>query len=444
MTLNDIGQNQSREIKADGTGHFEFDNLTAGQYQLTAVMQGFATRESGTVTVNLGGNAHYDFKLHTGSVQQTVTVSGENHGLETDRTSLDTNVTARQIADLPLNGRNFTSISALAPGVSTYPQANINPGGTYSVGAMFAMGGTQITAGGSFQGSRDNGFYVNGVNINDNYESSISFEPSVEALGTGTVQVEDFSAAVGHDISALIMQTKGGTSKFHGEAFEFMENDDLNATNPWDKANQIIAGVPAVKPTLRRNQFGGNMGGPVYIPKLLPQMRNKFFFFANYEDFIEHDGNEAVTTSVPSAAERTGDFSELLGSNPNPVQLYNPFFTTYNAHGVSSRPAIPNDRLDLATRPDGSPVVDPGSAAILNALYPLPNVPNTPSNEVNYVAYQTPGISNWHIDTRFDARLTAKDSVFVTWSRSSGLSTLTAAFLRTNCTTFQPRIRLTW
>ena len=73
--------------------------------------------------------------------------------------------------------------------------------------------------------------------------------------------------------------------------------------------------------------------------------------------------------------------------------------------GVSSRPAIPNDRLDLATRPDGSPVVDPGSAAILNALWPLPNIPNTPSNEVNYIAYQTPGISNWHIDTRFDAKI---------------------------------------
>ena len=90
-----------REIQADGTGHFEFDNLTAGQYQLTAVMQGFETRVSGTVTVNLGGSTHYDFKLHTGSVQQTVTVSGENHGLETDRTSLDTDVTAQQIEDSP-------------------------------------------------------------------------------------------------------------------------------------------------------------------------------------------------------------------------------------------------------------------------------------------------------------------------------------------------------
>jgi len=139
VTLRDVAQNQTRVIKADGTGHFEFDNLTAGQYLLTAVMQGFETSVSGTVTVNLGGNTNYDFKLHTGSVQQSVTVSGETQTLETDRTSLDTNVTARQIADLPLNGRNFTAIMALAPGVSTYPQPNINPFGTYSVGAMFAM-----------------------------------------------------------------------------------------------------------------------------------------------------------------------------------------------------------------------------------------------------------------------------------------------------------------
>ena len=309
---------------------------------------------------------------------------------------------------------------------------------------MFAMGGTQITAGGAFQGSRDNGFYVNGVNINDNYESSISFAPSVEALGTGTVQVEDFSAAVGHDISALIMQTKGGTSQFHGEAFEFIENDALNAYNPWDKANQIIAGVPAVKPVLRRNQFGGNLGGPVFIPKLWPGLRNKLFFFANYEDFIEHDGNALVTASVPSAAERTGDFSELLGSNPNPVQLYNPFFTTYLPNGESSRPPIPNNRLDLATRPDGSPVVDPGAAAILNDLWPLPNVPNTPSNEVNYVAYQTPGFSNYHIDT-----VSTRDSPPMTPCSSPGRDRVEhrpspAVFLPTNFITFPLRIRHIW
>ncbi len=436
ITLLDIAQNQSRQLKADAAGHFEFTNLTAGQYQLSATLQGFETEKSEPVAVNIGAISHYDFRLRPGSVQESVTVTDEAGGLETDKISIDTNFTTQQFEDLPLNGRNFTSIAALAPGVSTYPQLNINPGGTYSVGAMFAMGGTQFTAGGAFQGSRDSGFYVNGVNINDNYESSISFEPSAEALGAGTVQVADFSAAIGHDIAALTMQTKGGSSKLHGEAFEFMENTDLNAVNPWTNANAIITGAPSVKPILKRNQFGGSLGGPVFLPKILPGLRDRVFFFANYENFIEHDGNRQVSTSVPSAAELAGDFSELLGSNPNPVQLYNPFFTTYNSSGVSSRPAIPNNRLDLATKADGTPLVDPAAEPIQKALWPAPNVSGAPSNEVNYIAYQTPGISNYHIDTRFDAKITDKDSVFVTWSKSNGSSTLTGGIVPTELYNF--------
>ncbi|HUM06116.1 MAG TPA: carboxypeptidase-like regulatory domain-containing protein [Terriglobales bacterium] len=422
ITLLDVAQNQTRVATADKTGHYEFHNLAAGQYRLTASHEGFQTESSELITVNIGAVSDYDFRLHVGSVNQTVTVTAEAGGLETEKISIDTDITARQFEDLPLNGRNFTAIAALAPGVATYPQSNINPGGTYSVGAMFAMGGTSYTVGGSFVGSRDNGFYINGVNVNDNYMSSISFAPSTEALGAGTVQISEFSAATGHDISTLTMQTKAGGSQFHGEAYYFLENDALNAFNPWDNALQIITGTPSAKPIMKRNQFGGNLGGPVPIP----HFKNRFFFFANYEKFIEHDGNQLVAASVPSAAERAGDFSELLDPNPNPIQLYNPFFTTYDPEtGISTRPPIPGNRLDLATRPDGSPLIDPASAGLLSAFWPLPNISGAPSNEVNYTAYQTPGISNYHIDTRFDARISEKDNVFVAWSKSSGNSTLT-------------------
>ena len=434
VSLLDLAQRQTRELKSDAAGHFEFNNLAAGQYQLTAALQGFGTGNSAPIAVNIGALTHYDFKLKPGSVQQSVTVSDESAGLETDTTSIDTNVTTQQFEDLPLNGRNFTAIAALAPGVSTYPQSNINPGGTYSVGAMFAMGGTQFTAGGSFQGSRDSGFYVNGVNINDNYESSISYEPSAEALGAGTVQVADFSAAVGHDIAALTMQTKGGSSQFHGEAYEFFENTALNAVNPWDHANQIITGQPAIKPILHRNQFGGNLGGPVYIPKVLPQLRNKIFFFGNYEKMIEADGNRQISTSVPSAAERAGDFSELL---PGGGQLYNPYTTTYDpTTGASIRQPIPGNRVDLATKPDGSSLIDSNAANVMNTLWPLPNVPNVPSNEVNYVTYQSQGISQYHLDTRFDAKITNNDSLFVTWSKSNGSNTFGGGLQPTNLYSF--------
>lgn len=433
ITLLDVAQNQTRQIKADSAGHFEFDNLAASQYQLTAAGPGFQTEKSEAITVNIGAVAHYDFKLHPGSEQQTVTVTAEAGGLETEQTSVDTNITARQFEELPLNGRNFTAVAALAPGVATIPQPNINPGGTYAVGAMFAFGGTQFQTGGSFQGSRDNGYYVNGVNVNDNYESSLSFAPSTEALSTGTLNVSEFSAASGRDISSLTIQTKGGSSQFHGTAYDYLENDALNAFNPYDHASELITGQSVQKPVIKRNQFGGNLGGPVFIPKLFPDTwKKKFFFFVNYEDLIEHDAGQPIQTSVPSAAERTGDFSELLCTNSNfnnsqcaPTQLYNPFFTTYDASGNSSRPPIAGNRLDLATRADGvTPLIDPASAAYLaqGVLWPLPNLPMIPSSEVNYVAYQAPSITNSHLDTRFDATITSKDSIFVTWSRSIGSS----------------------
>lgn len=436
ISLLDLAQNQTRQEKANAAGHFEFDNLAAGQYQLTASIKGFRTEQSTAVTVNIGETSTYNFKLQPGSVNETVTVSAEAAGLETDQVGVNTNISTRQMEDLPLNGRNFTSIMALVPGVSTYPQSNINPGGTYSVGAQFAFGGVQITAGGAFQGSRDNGFYINGVNINDNYESSISYEPSAEAIGTGTMTVTDFSAAIGHDISALNMQTKGGTDKFHGEAYDFLENTDLNATNPYNKLVQVITATPYTKPSIIRNQYGGNLGGPVYIPKLLPFLKNKIFFFANYENLIEHDGSGLVTASVPSAAERAGNYSELLGSNPDPQQLFNPYYTTYDASGNSTRPAIANNRLDLATTPGGAPLINPNAVKLVNATMPLPNVANVPSNETNFVGYQAEGVSNYHIDTRFDAKITNNDSVFVTWSKSNGSATFNGGLTPSQLYTF--------
>lgn len=432
IVLTNTGQGSTRSAVSDATGHFEFDNLAAGQYQLAITATGFQSATSQMITVNIGELSHFDFHLTTSSVRQTVTVSAQNVGLVTDTTGTTVNISSRQLEQLPLNGQNFTSIAALAPGVSTYPQANINPYGTYSVGAQFAMGGVAFTTGGTFEGSRDNGFYVNGVNIDDNYESSISFEPSSQALGTGNLEVSNFSPSVGGNMSSLEMETKAGSSQFHGEAYDFMENTDLNATNPYDKLVQSITGTPATKPSIIRNQFGGNLGGPVFIPKVLPWFRQHAFFFVNYEEMIEHDGNQLVATSVPSGAERKGDFSELLGNNPSPEQLYNPFDTTYDSSGNSVRPAIPNNRLDLATKPDGSSIIDPASATILNELWPMPNVPNTPSNETNFIGYQALGINNGTLDTRFDVRFTPEDTMFVTWSKTSGTQSINGGLAPSN------------
>jgi hypothetical protein len=418
VTLLDLERKTTKQTVSTSSGHYTFPEVTAGTYQVTVEDPGFDPVKSATITVNLGATARFDFALKIGKQIQEVTVDSSTAVMETGQSSLNTNVSEKQFEDLPLNGRNFTSVAALAPGVSTTPQLNVNPGGTYAVGTQFASGGTAFTTGGAVEGSRDNGFYVNGVNITENYESSISYEPSVEALSTGTLQIADFSAANGHDYSTLSMQTKGGGSQFHGEAYDFIENNAFNAIKPYTKALAGLNDTPVDIPTLRRNQFGGGVGGPVYIPKILPWLRNKAFFFANYENFIESDGNQQIFTSVPSLAERTGDFSELLGGT-NPVQLYNPFFTTYNAAGVSSRPAIAGNRLDLAQRPDGSPVFDPTSQP-LTGLYPTPNILGAPSDQSNYTTIQDLGFTVYHFDSRFDVNPTSRDNIFFTYSKSNG------------------------
>jgi hypothetical protein len=428
VTLVDVAHNRTAIAITNEIGHYQFTGLAAGQYLVIVNLQGFETAKSNPISVTIGETARFDVKLSPGAVTESITVSSSATQLETGQSNLGVDVSQQQMDDLPMNGQNFTSLAALSPGISTEVQKNINPGGSYSVGSQFSSGGITFTSGGLVQGSRDNGYYINGVNINDNWESSISYEPASEALQNAKVSVADFSAANGHDISTFSVGTKGGSTQFHGTVYEHLENDDLNATNSYDKAEAVLLGTgPAVKPTLRRNQFGFGVGGPAYIPKV-SKLRNRFFFFANYEKFIEHDGSQQVTGSVPSTPEKSGDFSELLkGSSPH--QLYNPFTTTYDANGYSTRQPIPGNRVDLATKPDGTPLIDPSSAKILS-LYPTPTALDTPSYLENYSTTQNAAFSDYHFDSRFDVHISERDSAFVTWSKQHGTNDNSGGILK--------------
>ena len=225
--------------------------------------------------------------------------------LQTESADLDQNISQHQIDSVPMNGRNWTSLTELTPGVSTSPRVNINLGGTFEVGASYTSGGADYTAGGNAEGSRDNGYYVNGVNANENYESGASFQPSAEAIGEVKVGVADFSAEYGRDFTNLSATTKGGTNSFHGEVYEFFENNALNALVPINKAQGLDTAS-----AYRFNLYGGGLGGPVYIPKLL-NLKDRAFFFVNYErnpHSLAGGNNLAI---VPSELERAGNFGEV-------------------------------------------------------------------------------------------------------------------------------------
>lgn len=411
VSLIDVARNETVLAVANDTGHFEFTGLVAGQYVLMVHQTGFETAKSDPITVTMGEMARYDLKLAPGSVTETVTVSSSAPLLETGHASVGLDISREQMEDLPLNGLNFTSLTALSPAVSTYVEKNINPGGSYAVGSQFSSGGVIFTSGGLVQGSRDNGYYINGVNINDNWEASIAYEPASNALENVKMSVADFSAANGRDISTFSVQTKGGSTKFHGSFYENLENDALNATDSFDKAEALYTqGTPSPKPTLRRNQFGFGIGGLVIIPKV-SGLKDRLFFFANYENFIEHDGLVPARGSVPSKAERTGDFSELLTDG---IQLYNPFSTTYDVNGYSSRTPIPGNRIDLAGLVSSSAA----SKAIVN-LYPTPTS-TKPSDQTNYIGTQLEAFADYHFDSRFDVHISSKDNAFITWSKQHG------------------------
>jgi len=426
VTLLDLGRNQTLTASTDASGYYVFSQLLPGDYQVSVELSGFKKSVSARLPVSPQSEVRCDIQLQLASVSETITVTASSALLlETESAGLDQNISQQQIAIVPMNGRNWTALSELSPGVSTSPRNNINTssGGTYEVGAAYTSGGADYTAGGNAEGERDNGYYVNGVNANDNYMSGSSFQPSAESIGEVRLGVADFSAEYGRDVTNLNATTKAGSNTFHGEVYDFFENDALNALVPIYKAKGLLT-----KNAYRFNQFGGGLGGPIYIPKLL-NLKDRAFFFVNYERNPHSQTGPNNTALVPSDAERAGNFGEdctgpLIAGNfnsngicSNPLgQLYNPFVIINPQTGELA--PIPNNNLVNAGL--FSPGTETPQMQALVNLFPHANLtPTTANSGDNYQYPSRQAISLYHWDSRFDYRLSSKDNVFVTWSQYS-------------------------
>ena len=417
VKLLDLQRHQTSSAVTDAGGHYEFSQLLPGTYQVSVESAGFKKSVSEPLQVSPQSAVRYDFQLQVGAVSETVQVTSAAPLLQTESADFDQRINEETIASVPMNGRNWTSLTELTPGVSTSPRVNINLGGTFEVGASYTSGGADYTAGGNSEGSRDNGYYINGVNANDNYLGGSSFQPSAEAIGEVKVGVADFSAEYGRDLTNLSATTKGGTNTFHGEVYDFFENDALNALVPINRAQGLFT-----KSAFRFNMYGGGLGGPVYIPKIL-NLKDRAFFFVNYErnpHSLAGGNNLAI---VPSDAQRGGNFGEDC---TGPVNAGN-----FNSAGVCSNPAgqlynpytgnaIPLNNLVTAG------LYNPATASaqtigIVN-LFPHANVAPTLANAgANYQFLTTQSVDPYHWDSRFDVRISSKDSVFVAWSQYNGV-----------------------
>ncbi|MYG02536.1 MAG: carboxypeptidase regulatory-like domain-containing protein, partial [Acidobacteriia bacterium] len=411
VTLTDLERNQSTVAQTNDGGLFSFPNLVAGNYQVSVEQEGFKTGVSDIVVITTNDNVRVDIAMEIGDVTETVEVTTAAPLIQTEQTVVGQVVDETLVEALPALGRNFLAFSTLAPNVSSFPRTGA-ANATWSVGSHHTVGGIAVQVG----GGGDNGLYMNGVNINDSWLGGTQYSPSMENVQEVKVDTANFSAASGRDISMTSVMTKAGTNEFHGGLFNYLQNEALNAWNPFIKA-ESEAGQRQDK--LQRNQFGGNIGGPA--------VRNRAFFFFGYEGMDNNSGSVDSGSfggsnlfRVPTGEERQGDYSGLVNrfpGDPN-VLLYNPFTTRFDADGNSIRDRVVNN--DLRT----TGMINQTALAQINDIYPTSNGfvnTNNPDDLRNHRVISKRTNFNWRIDTRFDYRITDNDNVYVSYSESLGL-----------------------
>ncbi len=283
-----IEQGLQREMITNEQGDYIFPELPLGFYRLTAQAKAFETFAREGFELHVQDKLRVDLSMKVGNMAETVTVSGTATLVRTEDATQANVINNKSIVDLPLNTRNFSQLAIMMPGV--LPGI---PGST--LGSFIGAG---IGVGANGQREFNNAWNLDGANMNIAFYSWNSFNPSVDAIQEFTIQTALYSAEFGFQSGGNInIAIKSGTNQLHGTLYEFFQNNDMNGRNFF--ATSI--------PELRQNQFGGTIGGPVYVPKVY-NGKDKTFFFFNYEGLRGQTQALALDTT-PSAAQRTGDLS---------------------------------------------------------------------------------------------------------------------------------------
>jgi hypothetical protein len=288
ITVTNVDTGIARSATTDASGRYRVQNLAVGSYQVDASFSGFKTVSRRGITLTVGQAADVDITMEVGAVAERVEVTGEAPLVDTSTAVLGGLVEQKAIQDLPLNGRSFLELATLQAGT-----VNAVTGGrseSQGYGQKISISGGRFTS---------NLFLIDGTVMNDAYNSAGGSADGV-AAGVETVRefkviTNSYSAEYGQHTGGVINAvTRGGTNELHGSVYEFLRNDNLDAFRWEDKGR--VSGDP-VKPEFRRNQFGASIGGPI--------IRDKSFFFGNYEGLREALGN-AQTISIPDERTRAG------------------------------------------------------------------------------------------------------------------------------------------
>jgi hypothetical protein len=353
VTVTNTGTNAARTTNTNDAGVYSFPDLVPANYQVKVVAPGFQPQARTGIDLQVQQTVRIDFALTVGQSTQTIEVSALSATLTTESATVGTVIEEKNINDLPLNGRNFLQLVALAP--------NVTYGFAAPSIASSRQGGDRVNQNISVAGMRGvwNNYTLDGVSdLDANFNLYIQL-PSIDALQEFKVQTGIYPAEFGREASQINVSTKSGTNDFHGTAYDFLRNSDLDA-KPYD-----FLGTSPAKAPFKQNQYGYYLGGPVWIPKLY-NGKNRLFFMSNWEGFKSRLTNQNNYT-VPTAAWRNGDFSAY------PLPLLDPNTRVKGSSGIWTATPFPGNIIP-ANR------LDPTSQKLF-AFLPLPNI--NPLNSVN-------------------------------------------------------------
>ena len=411
LTLMRVATRETYPTTSTEGGVYSFSGLKPGIYSVSAEVTGFKQLLREGIVVGTGNTTRVDLHLEIGQVSEVVTVKGDTSPLKTESATLGQTIDVKEIPALPLNGRTFINLIALAPGIAVPPGSSLP-----------RLSGSR---------PRTNEYQYDGIGVLQPEPGQVAYFPVVDAIQEFNVETNSAPAEFGRFNGGVVnLTTKSGTNEYHGSVFEFLRNEKLNARNLFAPAT---AANPN-KPEFRRNQFGFVAGGPI--------IREKTFFFVDYQGTRQLLG-KVVTSTVPTLDERNkGDFSKLLGlplfrDNNNAVttspadQQGNPNaeITTTDTDGTTIQVRQnmifrPSDHLAYAGNIIPVNTFDPLAASLL-AFYPLPTNP-AQANNLRRVANEPDNQDQF--DIRLDHRFSSRDQVFGRYSYFKDFTSPVTAF----------------
>src|SRR5579864_3257566 len=361
VVLHNRDTSLDRSASTNSVGSYVMTNVLPGNYDLKVTMSGFGPAVKTGLILLVNQTATYDFTLKAGAVNEVVEVQDNPVTLETSTSELGVAVVKEQVNDLPLNGRNFTQLLNLTPGVST---VDVSQNSTTSGGIWSNPIGTFSYPSVNGQSNRSNLFLLDGVNNQGSFGSTYAVPPIVDEIQEFKVQSHNDDASFGGVMGGVVnVVTKSGTAQFHGSAWEFLRNKDLDALNP------LIE--PSLQPQFQQNQFGATFGGPLPIPG---EHQKKTFFFLSYEGYRNHTGASNLYTT-PTTSQLGGNLTGIAG------QIYNPYSGQAFMCDTTGKPLPAPGNIQGAGTPCNkipSTMIDQNMVTYAQKLFPAPNLTGNP------------------------------------------------------------------